>query len=491
MNKKRIEKKAYWIFDDDYIVPTFLSVSSFLIWCDIPVVLLYYGHDFRKAESWFYDLIVEKIVSLIHINDSFFSLPVFDYNKAYYSSIRNRELRFYVTSLSGPNDIAYCFDSDLVFNENCKELMELDWDGKPSIFGCKEREHTYENVLYFERGIIHTMDNHIYPENTKKIYDTIFNEDTGQWLCHPQLNNGVLVFCNVPSLSEVWRYEHKKGLFYTFVNPGEDQVTLIAALSKLAHIEVNYLDSAYNSMGQLKGTYGVLHASGGQWKGEIINALSEQTCVKKSLSDCAKTYRDTIKRTGCCERLLKHFDYIPKIPTLYYSIPGFFFFKSIYDYIFQSLPINGLFVEIGTYKGKSICYMAECIKVWKKNLTLYSIDNYSNNGYPERITYKEAKTNLEERGVLQFVNLIDMDSVSASGLFLDGSLDGVFIDGDSMYDSIKSDLQKWFVKVKKGGIIAGNNYTRIQSVRKAVDDFAKEMNINWNLLEQSYYCIKQ
>ena len=486
-----IRKKAYWIFDDEYIVPTFLSVSSFLTWCDIPVVLLYYGNNLPKTESWFYHIIAEKKVSLIHINSSFFSLPVSDYNNVYYSSIRNRELRFYVTSLSGPNDIAYCFDSDLVFNEKCKKLIELDWDGKPSIYGCKERKYTYENVLYFERGITHTVDNHIYPENAKLFYDTIFDEDTDQWLCLPQLNNGVLVFCNVPSLSEAWRYEHNKGLFYAFVNPGADQVTLIAALSKLTYLEVIYLDSVYNSMGKLKGAYGIFHATGGQWRGEIINALSEQGCVKQSLSDCAKTYLDIIKRTDCRERLLEYFYCTSKSPTLYYSIPGFFFFQSIYDFIFQSLPENGLFVEIGTYKGKSICYMAECKILWKKNLTIFSIDNYSNKGYSERITYKEAKTNLENRGVLQFVNLIDMDSVSASSLFGDGSIDGVFIDGDSMYDSVKSDLHKWFVKIRKGGIIAGNNYTRIQSVRKAVDDFAKEMNINWNLLEQSYYCVKQ
>ena len=278
--RKNIRKRAYWIFDDGFIAPTFLSVYSFLQWCDIPVVLLYYGTDFSHAEMWFNQLEKDKEVLLVHIDDSFFSLPIFDYNSGYSSSIKNRELRFYVASQSGPNDVTYCFDSDIIFSEKCRELIDLEFDGKPSVFGCKERLHTYENVLYFERGKIHSTEDHIYPECAKDIYDSIFKEDTESWLGNPQLNNGVLIYSNASDLSEVWRKKHEYGLFFPLVNPGEDQVTLVAALSQLKNIEVKYLNCTYNSKGQLNGQYGVYHATGGQWKGEIINALSKETEIR-------------------------------------------------------------------------------------------------------------------------------------------------------------------------------------------------------------------
>jgi len=488
--RKAIRKRAYWIFDEGFVAPTFLSVYSFLQWCDIPVVLLYYGRDLPLAEMWFHQLEKERDVLLVHVDDSFFSLPIFEYNNIYTGSINNRELRFYVASQSGPHDVTYCFDSDIIFSEKCRKLIDLEFDGKPSVFGCKERQHTYENVLFFERGKIHPAEKHIYPEFSKDIYDSIFKEDTKSWFGNPQLNNGVLIYSNVPELAKVWREKHEYGLILPIVNPGEDQVTLVAALSQLKHIEVKYLDFMCNSKGQLNGQFGVYHATGGQWKGEIINALSKEEWMEGALSDCARTYKRVIEQSGSANQLSRLFCK-NNSPNLYYSIPGFFFFVSTYEYIFNHLPPNAIFVEIGTYKGKSICYMAEKVRLAKKNVTLYSIDDYSNVGFPDKIAYVMAEKNLKERGLASYVNLINQKSDASAKLFADLSLDAIFIDGDLRYEGVWQDLNCWYGKVKRGGIIAGNNYTRIESVRKAVDDFGKMKNIKWLLQEQCYIYIKQ
>jgi hypothetical protein len=288
----------------------------------------------------------------------------------------------------------------------------------------------------------------------------------------------------------VWRKKHEYGLFFPLVNPGEDQVTLVAALSQLKNIEVKYLNCTYNSKGQLNGQYGVYHATGGQWKGEIINALSKEGWMERALSDCAKTYKEVIAQSGCVDKLSCLFCKNDS-PSLYHSIPGFFFFVSTYEYIFNHLPPNAIFVEIGTYKGKSICYMAEKVKLLRKKVTLYSIDDYSNAGFPERIAYNMAEDILKERGMFAYVNLINQKSDVSAHMFADLSLDSIFIDGDSRYEGVLQDLNSWYGKVKRGGIIAGNNYTRIESVRKAVDDFGKTRNIKWLLLEQCYIYIKQ
>ena len=60
----------------------------------------------------------------------------------------------------------------------------------------------------------------------------------------------------------------------------------------------------------------------------------------------------------------------------------------------------------------------------------------------------------------------------ASKCVEDESLDFVYIDGNHSFDFITQDLQFWFPKVRKGGILSGHDYG-MRSVRAAVDTFAK------------------
>ena len=476
-------RTAYWIFDDNYIFPTYLSVASFLKWCKIPVVLLFHGKRIDKAMHFFSSMIAEGWVRMDFIMDDFFKLPIFSFNTAYKEAIRNRELRFYVAACSGPNDIVYCFDSDIVFTESVTDLLKIKFDYLPSIYGCVERQHTRENKLFFERSIIHTNKQHVYPEIQTEMYDQVFMEDTSLWLEMPQFNNGVLVFYNAKELASCWKEVHNKSLLNPKVNPGEDQVTLTAAIYKTGIKRIE-LPSLFNSMGQIFGDYAVFHATGGQWKGEIINAVSNNRYVQQNLSSCAKVYKQFIQSLDC--DIIEELQLTPTSPYLYHSIDGFFFFKSAYDYIYETLPLYGVFVEIGTYKGKSICYLAEREKCEKKDVKIFSVDNYSNIGYPQSIDYQDAINIFLELGLSDYVTLINSDSLQASKMFDDKSIDCVYIDSDQRYESVLSDLECWYGKVRDGGILAGDDYTRLLSVRKAVDDFCKEKQITFKILEQSY-----
>lgn len=481
---KNLCRKAYWIFDDRFILPTYLSVVSFLQYCDIPVVLVFYGNKINEVKRYFASLISKRIVTIDYKTDNFFQLPVLPYNKAFESTIRNRELRFYVAALSGQNEVVYCFDSDIIFTESVKDLLSIDFGEQPTICGCIEQEHTYDNKLYFERGILHLNTQHIYPEQQKEEYDRIFEEDSS-WLSKPQYNNGVLVFYNARDLAEQWRKEHLRGLYNPIVNPGEDQVTLTAAIYKTENIKRVSIPSRYNSMGQLTGYYAVFHATGGQWIGEIINAVLDVSNIKDSLSDCAKVYRRIIRELKNKE-ILNDYSLPKSSPFLYHAIKGYFFFKPAYSYIFTVLPEKGTFVEIGTYQGKSICYMAELVKYRHKMIKLYSIDNYCNIGYSYPINYETALENLSHLGISEYVTLLKNDSLQALHYFPDNSIDGVFLDGDYRYENVLLDLNCWYEKIKNGGILAGNNYTRISSVREAVDKFCAEKCIHFSILEQSF-----
>jgi predicted O-methyltransferase YrrM len=56
-------------------------------------------------------------------------------------------------------------------------------------------------------------------------------------------------------------------------------------------------------------------------------------------------------------------------------------------------------------------------------------------------------------------------------MYKDRSLDFVFIDGSHEYEDVKEDIYHWYPKVKKGGIIAGHDYTTYAGVKEAVDEF--------------------
>lgn len=64
----------------------------------------------------------------------------------------------------------------------------------------------------------------------------------------------------------------------------------------------------------------------------------------------------------------------------------------------------------------------------------------------------------------------------------DGSLDSVFIDGDHSYEAVKNDLIFWWKKIRKGGWMLGDDFYGFADVRNAVNEFANENNLNYELL---------
>jgi predicted O-methyltransferase YrrM len=68
-------------------------------------------------------------------------------------------------------------------------------------------------------------------------------------------------------------------------------------------------------------------------------------------------------------------------------------------------------------------------------------------------------------------NVIKATSKVAAKMFLNESLDVVFIDLDHSYKAVKEDIKLWLPKVKKGGFIAGDDYhENWKGVIQAVDE---------------------
>ena len=160
------------------------------------------------------------------------------------------------------------------------------------------------------------------------------------------------------------------------------------------------------------------------------------------------------------------------------NIDGMFTFHILYSNMVNVAKDNSLFVEIGAWKGKSAVYMAEEILRSNKKIEFYTIDSFigEGGGYDQdqdtinNTIFETYKKNIAP--VSKFIQTIKQNSKDAYVEFDDNSIDFLFIDGDHNYEGIKSDLNLWYPKIKKGGIIAGHDYNEPScGVKQAVDEF--------------------
>ncbi len=139
--------------------------------------------------------------------------------------------------------------------------------------------------------------------------------------------------------------------------------------------------------------------------------------------------------------------------------------------------------EIGSWKGMSTAVIAKTVKPF--NGTVFAIDHWQGSiGVPE---HKQAETNdmltnfrhnMKSLGLEDTVHPMVMDSVTASSIFRDNSLDMVFIDADHRYSHIKQDIELWLPKLKPYGIISGHDceekYTKFGEYTKIINEHLEE-----------------
>ncbi len=118
--------------------------------------------------------------------------------------------------------------------------------------------------------------------------------------------------------------------------------------------------------------------------------------------------------------------------------------------------------EIGSWKGFSTYFLASLAA--RLNGTVFAVDHWQ--GSPDGWQVPVAKEkdilmvfrrNMAVLGCEKTVKPMVMDSLTAAGIFRDGSLDLVFIDGDHRYSGIAADIKAWLPKLRTGGILCGHD----------------------------------
>ena len=127
-------------------------------------------------------------------------------------------------------------------------------------------------------------------------------------------------------------------------------------------------------------------------------------------------------------------------------------------------------IELGTWKGRSLCSIADVIK--RKKIKVYGVDTFEGS-FGEQLLRGDAKehnikeqfkSNIEKFGIE--VEILAMTTNEASEKLKDIKFDLVFIDADHTNGAFKQDLDNWLPKCK--GIIAGHDY-ELNDISQVVD----------------------
>ena len=163
----------------------------------------------------------------------------------------------------------------------------------------------------------------------------------------------------------------------------------------------------------------------------------------------------------------------------YQNIDGWFSYELIYKEMVARASEGALFVEVGSFKGRSSSFLAVEIANSGKNIKLDCIDTWQGSIEHQKGEECEIKEVVEgtlyetflknTEPVKHLINPIREPSYEAAARYADGSIDFIMIDGDHTFDGVCKDIQAFLPKMKKGGVMTGDDCWEGTDPRKAFE----------------------
>lgn len=151
----------------------------------------------------------------------------------------------------------------------------------------------------------------------------------------------------------------------------------------------------------------------------------------------------------------------------YQDVDGWFNFRDVYDDALREAESGAVFVEVGSWYGRSAAYMAVEIANSAKKVDFYCVDTWRGSQDLPWMARELAtrggsafpffEENMRKGGVRDLVRPVCLPSTEAARRFENESIDFVMIDGAHDYASVRDDVRAWIAKVKPGGVIAGDD----------------------------------
>ena len=142
------------------------------------------------------------------------------------------------------------------------------------------------------------------------------------------------------------------------------------------------------------------------------------------------------------------------------ALPGFFDFDHLYTDWANRFNTGDVIVEVGSFYGRSACYLGELIRKSGKQITLICVDvwNCKFLANEEEGIYESFLAGIRIGGLKDIIVPIRGPSTRIAGL-VRNDLAAVFSDGDHSYEAVKADIDAWLPKVRRGGVLAGHDYS--------------------------------
>jgi len=127
-------------------------------------------------------------------------------------------------------------------------------------------------------------------------------------------------------------------------------------------------------------------------------------------------------------------------------------------------------VEIGTWKGEN---SLDILKNLPNIKTIYLIDPWREySRYKDQKVFDDALKKTLKR-LKKYKHKIEVIRKKSSDAIKDipNNIDFVYIDGNHEYEYVKRDMENYYKKLKKGGVLAGHDISGSSGVAKALCEF--------------------
>jgi hypothetical protein len=157
-----------------------------------------------------------------------------------------------------------------------------------------------------------------------------------------------------------------------------------------------------------------------------------------------------------------------------YKLPkGWFYGSDIDEYrrLVEDVPDNSWICELGCYKGRSLCSVADIIK--RKNLHVEVVDVFTgteSEGHREPDYQQTFEDNLNRFGIRDKVTVYKGTTNELAKLIPNGIFSLIFVDADHQYSAIKQDIENWLPKLGAHGTFSGHDYGTHDGIAKAVNE---------------------
>jgi Methyltransferase domain len=159
------------------------------------------------------------------------------------------------------------------------------------------------------------------------------------------------------------------------------------------------------------------------------------------------------------------------------AIDGWFDWELTYQRWARMVPLGGVIVEVGCFKGKSLTFLVEELQqLGRSDVYVHAVDNWA--GVKDVTGLALATEFLHNLGATQYPIWVHSEaSVRAAQIFETGKVDFVWIDGSHEEADVYADLCAWWPTVKYGGEMGGHDYSSHGGVQQAVDRWCRERNM--------------